>query len=109
MGKLRLRCAVQISDYRHCILRVCSKRPRRCATDKGYEVAPFHYRPLARGQCSVAIKPILLKRECPLWVKSRHMQCKKACPLYPQKRSCAVQTGMSALGQKRTLRLFDDF
>src|SRR5215813_11727898 len=68
MGKLRLRCAVQISDYRHCILRVCSKRPRRCATDKGYEVAPFHYRPLARGQCSVAIKPILLKRECPLWV-----------------------------------------
>jgi len=20
----------------------------------------------------------------PLWVKSRHMQCKKACPLYPQ-------------------------
>ena len=22
--------------------------------------------------------------ECPLWVKSRHVQCKTACPLYPQ-------------------------
>jgi hypothetical protein len=21
---------------------------------------------------------------CPLWVKSRHLQSKKACPLYPQ-------------------------
>src|SRR5262245_14421627 len=20
---------------------------------------------------------------CPLWVKSRHLQCKRACPLYP--------------------------
>ena len=25
--------------------------------------------------------------ECPLWVKSRHVQCRKACPLYPRKRS----------------------
>ena len=24
------------------------------------------------------------------------------CPLYPQKRTCAVQLGMSAMGQKRT-------
>jgi len=21
--------------------------------------------------------------QCPLWVKSRRMQCKRACPLYP--------------------------
>src|SRR5262249_18733379 len=28
---------------------------------------------------------------CPLWVKSRHMQCKQACLLYPRKRTCAVQ------------------
>ena len=33
---------------------------------------------------------------------SRHMRCKKRCPLYPQKQMCAVQTLMSALGQKRT-------
>ena len=30
---------------------------------------------------------ILVKRSCPLWVKSRHLQCKKACPLYPRKRT----------------------
>jgi hypothetical protein len=27
----------------------------------------------------------------------------KSCPLYPQKRTCAVQSVVSALGQKRTL------
>ena len=27
---------------------------------------------------------------------------KSSCPLYPQKRSCAAQQPMSALGQKRT-------
>src|SRR5215472_16372320 len=37
-----------------------------------------------------------------LWVQSRHVQCKSLCPLYPQKRTCAVQPEMSALGQKRT-------
>src|SRR5262245_4929649 len=26
------------------------------------------------------------KGECPLWVKSRHVQCTTACPLYPRKR-----------------------
>ena len=25
--------------------------------------------------------------ECPLWVKSRHVQCTKPCPLYPRKRT----------------------
>ena len=25
-----------------------------------------------------------LKRECPLWVKSGHVQCSDPCPLYPQ-------------------------
>src|SRR6185436_14529996 len=28
-----------------------------------------------------------------------------SCPLYPRKRTCAAQTVMSALGQKRTSRL----
>src|SRR5262249_58764432 len=23
---------------------------------------------------------------CPLWVRSRHVQCKRPCPLYPRKR-----------------------
>jgi hypothetical protein len=39
---------------------------------------------------------------CPLWVKSRHLRHKTACPLYPRKRTFAVQTPMSAKGQKRT-------
>src|SRR6476620_1866071 len=33
--------------------------------------------------------------------------CKRSCPLYPRKRTCAAQSVMSALGQKRTLLLFD--
>src|SRR5215510_2075225 len=33
---------------------------------------------------------------------------KRSCLLYPRKRTCAVQLGMSALGQKRTLRSFDN-
>jgi len=45
----------------------------------------------------------LVVGECPLWVKSRHMQCTTACPLYTRKRTFAVQLGMFALGQKRTL------
>ena len=35
-------------------------------------------------------------------VRSRHVQRISRCPLYPQKRTCAVQLAMSALGQKRT-------
>jgi len=28
--------------------------------------------------------------------------CNRACPLYPQEQTCAVQSEMSAMGQKRT-------
>ena len=38
--------------------------------------------------------------ECPLWVISRHLQCKTSCPLYTQKRTCAVQLRMSAKRQR---------
>src|SRR5262249_24017971 len=31
---------------------------------------------------------------------------KKACPFCPRKRTCAVQTGMSGLGQKRTSTIY---
>jgi len=33
---------------------------------------------------------------------SGHFVAQSPRPLYPQKRTCAVQTAMSALGQKRT-------
>jgi hypothetical protein len=47
--------------------------------------------------------------------QSGHVQCTSLCPLYPQKRTCAAQLGMSALGHKRThvpqqtASLFDHF
>ena len=41
--------------------------------------------------------------QCPLWVKSRHLRCKKACPFYPQKPTCAAHWRMSAKCQKQTL------
>jgi hypothetical protein len=49
------------------------------------------------------------KHRCPLWAKSGHrclfdhlVGAGEQCPLYPQKRTCATQLGMSALGHKRT-------
>src|SRR5215472_19230649 len=42
--------------------------------------------------------------QCPLWVISRHVHCKRPCPLYPRKRTCAVQLEMSALGHKQTFQ-----
>jgi hypothetical protein len=38
----------------------------------------------------------------PLWVTSGHLRRNRRCPLYPQKRTYAVQLGMSALGHKQT-------
>src|SRR5262249_22933590 len=32
------------------------------------------------------VKPGSAEISCPRWVKSGHMQCKRACPLYPHKR-----------------------
>src|SRR5262245_38423795 len=39
----------------------------------------------------------------PLWVKSGHVRRTRSCLLYTRKRRRAVQLGMSALGQERTL------
>ena len=32
----------------------------------------------------------LIRPQCPLWVISGHLQCKKECPLYPRKRTFAA-------------------
>src|SRR4030095_12443282 len=45
---------------------------------------------------------------CLLWVKSRPSRCNRVCPLYPRNRTCAVQLGMSAKGQKRTFGRLSD-
>ena len=76
---------------------------------------------------TMILKPAVIELDvgpvskCPLWVKSRHVRRKKrcpalppiatakadfrtrSCPLYPLKRTCAVQLGMSALGQSDIL------
>ena len=31
-----------------------------------------------------SVHAVGVSKACPLWVKSRHLQCKKVCPLYPQ-------------------------
>jgi len=42
------------------------------------------FKPDARSNYALSVA-------CPLWVKSRQMQCKTACPFYPQKQTCAVR------------------
>jgi len=42
------------------------------------------------------------RAQCPLWVKSRHVQCTTSCLLYPRKRHQLRHNGMSTKGQKRT-------
>ena len=37
---------------------------------------------------------------CPLWVISRHVQCKRACPLYPPKADIRRDVGVTASGCK---------
>src|SRR5262245_35821894 len=38
-------------------------------------------------ECTSALGGLFaVQSPCPLWVKSRHVQCTKACPLYPQSR-----------------------
>ncbi|MGC1316460.1 MAG: hypothetical protein WA866_07450, partial [Pseudolabrys sp.] len=45
-------------------------------------VSTAHENSLSFAVC----EDFILDGECPLWVKSRHLQRTKACPLYPQQR-----------------------
>jgi hypothetical protein len=65
------------------------RRERPCcrAAEKRDELAPSHCLPRDLGQGIVATLGNALKGvrhetgRCPLWVKSRHLQCKQRCPL----------------------------
>ena len=48
--------------------------------------------PEAKDKASYWLKPGFCRGQapCSLWVKSGHVQCKKACPLFPRKRTCAT-------------------
>src|SRR5262249_2496852 len=54
---------------------------------------------------ALGVSPASLAMPCLLWVKSRHWGTSDRCPLYPRKQTLLKATGMSALCQKRTLRL----
>jgi hypothetical protein len=72
--------------------------PSRAMKSRRFMLVP----PTSEGIVATLIGTLEGRWQCPLWVKSRHLQCANRCPLYPQKRTCAVQLAMSALGQKRT-------
>src|SRR4030095_5991651 len=94
------------SRYRR-LLCSCRKRPRlrttptRAAGSSEAQDKASHRLNVQRKGAS--------DRPRPLWVKSKHSRRKKSCPLYPRKQTCAVQLGMSALGQKRTFGLLIRF
>ena len=57
------------------------------------------------SRATMNLKPVVIELDggpiwkCPLWVKSRHLQCTPSCLLYPRKRTCAAHYSMSALCQ----------
>lgn len=55
----------------------------------------------SRGKCPFRVK--LRNTQTEHRVISGHSVMSELCPLYPRKRTCAVQFGMSASCQKRTL------
>jgi hypothetical protein len=51
------------------------------------------------------LKASTLRPRCPLWVKSRHLQCKKACPIYRRLRT--LRGSERLLSANSGHRLFD--
>ena len=72
-------CAADLCDY---FARVGCGHPLRRGNRLGIFPGP---------NCLWACKLDQGPLACPLWVKSRHVQRKRACPLYPRKRTCAAQ------------------
>jgi hypothetical protein len=72
--------------------------PIRARLQQGFAINEMGFR---HQSCTAAI----VKRECPLWVKSGHGQMSDRCPLYSQKRTLPGDSWMSALCQKRTRAL----
>jgi hypothetical protein len=69
----------------------------------GIVVSPGHNLRLAcNNPATEKVIPMSRRVKCRFESKA-DMNLTSLCPLYPQKRTCAVQTLMSALGQKRTL------
>ena len=89
------------------LLRSRGQRPCCCGTAQKLDEFPSPHAIYSPAENHLKSNPlfdrapctrIATKRgyRCLSWVISRHVRCKRACPLYPQKRTCAVQLGMSA-------------
>src|SRR5262249_28715522 len=48
-------------------------------------------------------------RECPLWVKSRHVRCTRPCPLYPESGHGSVRSGAPITNESQTVFRFELF
>jgi hypothetical protein len=66
-----------------CLLRMRRNWPcRRRATEKGDELAASHVRShTSEGHRSRSNRDSERAWQCPLWVKSGHVQCTRRCPL----------------------------
>ena len=68
-------------------------RPSVVKNDEFTRKARSRGRPIVRAVSRLFIAVLIVNptlgkgRQCPLWVKSRHVQRKNTCPLYPQKRT----------------------
>src|SRR5262249_42600620 len=100
---IALRIAHQHADQPRPVrlLRSRFERPRGGrASNYLYEIAPSHCLPSGLGPLHFVITEVIhykrnggrpsfcvetiVRTECPLWVKSRYVQCTSQCPLYPQ-------------------------
>src|SRR5262249_55470927 len=86
LGGSEVTDSIDLSDF----LRAYNQRNRGHTAEQTYEFAPPHCRPrglnLAHrigSTCPLEGAPPGV-RQCPLWVKSRHLRCNTSCPLYPQ-------------------------
>src|SRR5262245_31150371 len=57
-----------------------SRRSTRASAIKCPAPLYFRVKLMAEGEMCLS------RQQCPLWVKSKHMQCNRRCPLYPQER-----------------------
>ena len=74
-----------LRSHRHGIARA-QRTIRNCARQCYKQGADAHENPGVGVSLNAPAAVASEDGQCPLWVKSRHLQCKTPCPLYPQLR-----------------------
>ena len=72
-----------LRSHRHGIARA-QRTIRNCARQCYKQGADAHENPGVGVSLNAPAAVASEDGQCPLWVKSRHVQCKSECPLYPQ-------------------------